>query len=58
MRLRFKYKITPALITAILVVLYFILHWFFLFGDVIKNNDTEKVKKEEKKKIENVRPRA
>jgi len=58
MRLRFKYKINPALITAILVVLYFILHWFFLFGDVIKNNDTEKVKKEEKKKIENVRPRA
>jgi len=58
MGLRFKYKITPALITAILVVLYFILHWFFLFGDVIKNNDTEKVKKEEKKKIENVRPRA
>jgi len=57
MRLRFKYKITPALITAILVILYFILHWFFLFRDVIKNNDREKEKMEEKKKIENV-PRA
>jgi hypothetical protein len=57
MRLRFKYKVTPALITAILVILYFILHWFFVFGDVIRNNDSEKAKKE-KKKIEIVMPRA
>ena len=52
MRIRFKYKITPALIIAILVVVYYVLHYFLLFGEVIKNNDSDKEKVKEKEKIE------
>jgi hypothetical protein len=52
MRLKFKYKITPALIITILVILYYILHHFFLFRDIIENNDREKDKIKEKAKVE------
>jgi hypothetical protein len=39
-----KYKLTPALIVAFLVVIYSILHWLGIFREIIKHNQNNKAK--------------